>query len=755
MQGVGLRPLVLRLARELNLTGWVRNDNHGVEIEVCGQPESIEHLTKRLHQDAPPFARIDSITSRETDAPSTTDDFLILDSRGGRSATMIGQDTAVCRSCLGEMFDPNGRRWRYAFTNCAHCGPRYTICRSLPYDRARTSMKPFAMCNKCQKEYLRPEDRRLHAEGNCCPKCGPSISLLDATGQPIAGDAIETAHSLLAAGKILAIKGPGGFHLVCDAHNAASVALLRERKQRPNKPFSVMVANALSATTYVQVSVGEPGLLNLPERPIILLRKRSRCDHMLVGVAPHLQWLGVMLPFSPIHYLLFHEAAGRPQGTEWLDTTQALALAMTSANPSREPPAIGNEEALQRLAGMADAFLVHDREIVTRCDDSIACSGLGGLQLIRRARGYAPRSIKLMHGGPPVLAVGGSVRNTICVTRGDEAFVSQHIGELTNSAASDYFQEAVAHLLKMLEVSPVLVAHDLRPATPCASFAASFAEQRSIPLLGVQHHHAHIAAVLAEHHITAPVISLALDGGELGADGNIWGSELLRVEGASYERLGQLSPIKLVGNDQESRSPWRLAAALLDTLGRGDEIAARFGDQPMAEQVAHQLANDINCVKASSMGRIFDGVSALLGINLVATYSGQAGLMLEGLADRHGHADPLRGGWTIVNGQLDLKPLYAYLSEEKNAGRGAAVFHATLVEALTDWLCTVAPDGNTVAAGGGCMQNQLLGRGLRSRLSEVGLHLIEARRVPPNDGGLSLGQAWVAQHHLMRSLPGQ
>jgi len=753
VQGVGLRPLVLRLAKELNLTGWVRNDAHGVEIEVCGQPESIEHLTQRLHQDAPPLARIDAITSREAGEASVSEDFFILDSRGGRSATMIGQDTAVCRNCLADMFAPNGRRWRYAFTNCVHCGPRYTICRSLPYDRARTSLRAFTMCNKCQKEYLRPEDRRLHAEGNCCPKCGPQLSLLDAHGKPIAGDAIADTLALIKEGKIVAIKGPGGFHLVCDAHNAAAVALLRQRKQRPDKPFSVMLANALSATTYVQVSVGEPGLLNLPERPIILLKKRSSCDHALAGVAPGLQWLGVMLPFSPIHYLLFHEAAGQPHGSEWLDTTQSLALAMTSANPGREPPPIDNSEALQRLSGMADAFLLHDRDIVTRCDDSIACTGLGGLQIIRRARGYAPRSVKLMHSGPPVLAVGGPVRNTVCVTRGDEAFVSQHIGELSNVAAGDFFEEVIAHLLKMLDVSPVLVAHDLRADTHCAAFARAFADQREVPLLGVQHHHAHIAAILAEHHVTAPTMSLALDGGELGSDGTVWGSELLRVDGAHFQRLGQLAPIKLIGNDQDSRLPWRLAAALLHELGRGNEIAARFAEQPMAERIAEQLANNDDCLNASSMGRIFDGVAALLGINQVATYSGQAGLMLEGLADRHGHADALRGGWSISNGRLDLLPLYAHLADEKNAGRGAAVFHATLVEALTDWLRNVAPHGSTVAAGGGCLQNQVLSRGLRSRLAEAGLHLIEARRVPPNDGGLSLGQAWVAQHHLLRSLP--
>ena len=749
VQGVGLRPLVLRLAKELKLTGWVRNDAQGVEIEVCGQHENVERLTQRLHKDAPPFARIDSITSRYTESVSVSEDFYILDSRGGRATTMIGQDTAVCRNCLSEMFDPNSRRWRYAFTNCAHCGPRYTICRSLPFDRARTSLKAFAMCNKCQAEYRRPEDRRLHAEGNCCPKCGPQIALLDARGAAITGDAIANAFELLQAGKVLAIKGPGGFHLVCDAHNAAAIALIRERKNRHLKPFPVMVANALSATTYVQLSVGEPGLLNLPERPIILLKKRSSCDAALAGVAPELPWLGLMLPFSPIHYLLFHEAAGRPSGTEWLDKAQGFALMMTSGNPSREPPAIDNDEALRRLTGLADAFLVHDRDIVARCDDSIACSGLGGLQLIRRARGYAPRAVKLAHGGPSILAVGGPVRNTLCITRGDEAFVSQHIGELSNPAACAFFEEATAHLLKMLEVSPALVAHDLNKNTPTARFAAEFALQRGIPLLSVQHHHAHIASVLAEHHVTQPIVALALDGGEIGTDSKVWGGELLRVDGAQFERLAHLAPFKLVGDDNESRMPWRLASAFLHELGRNDEIERRFADQALATQVAVQLRTGDGVRETTSVGRLIDAAAALLGINRVSTYSGQPGLLLEGMAERFGEVTAPSGGWRIVDGQLDLMPLFALLADEKHSDHGAAIFHATLIEALSEWLCSVAPEDTTVAAAGGCLQNQILSRGLRTRLADKGRNLIEARRMPPNDGGLALGQAWVAQQYLM------
>jgi hydrogenase maturation protein HypF len=749
VQGVGFRPFVWRLAKELSLTGWVRNDAKGLEIEACGHANNVEHLIQRLHKDSPPFARIDTITSHHTDSVTVSEDFFILDSRGGRSATMIGPDTAICRDCLGDMFDPNGRRWRYAFSNCAHCGPRYTICRSLPYDRERTSLKPFAMCKKCLAEYQRPVDRRLHAEGNCCPKCGPQLSLLDASGEAISGDSIANAYSLLKEGKIVAIKGPGGFHLTCDAHDPAAVALMRKRKQRNFNPFPVMFANALSATSYVQVSVGEPGLLNLPERPIILLKKRNSCDTALPDVAPGLAWLGVTLPFSPIHYLLFHEAAGRPSGTDWLDTAQAFALLISSANPSGEPPVIENAEALQRLAGMADAFLVHDREIVTWCDDSIACSAPGGLQLIRRARGHTPRAIKLPHAGPPILAVGGQDKNTVCITRGSEAFISQPIGDLSNPAAHPYFEETIAHLLKVLEVSPSLIAHDLHGDLHSTKFATDFARQRDILTLGVQHHHAHIAAVLAEHHVTEPVISIALDGAGMGADGTLWGGELLRVDGARFERLGHLAPLKLIAGDVESGKPWRLAAAVLHALGRTDEIARRFPDQPMADDVVQQLEAGRNFQEISSMGRLLDAAAGLLGINLESAFRGQAGLLLEGMAECHGEAAPLQNGWKIDAGCLDLMPLFSALADEKNAGRGAAVFHATLVEALVDWLLSVAPAKSMVAASGGCLQNQVLGRGLRSRLGEHGLQLIEARLVPPNDGGLALGQAWVAHQYLL------
>ena len=749
VQGVGFRPLVWRLAKELGLTGWVRNDAQGVELEVCGGHEKVDALLQRLHHDAPPMARIDAITSRFTESVSVSEDFFILDSRGGRSATMIGPDMTVCRDCLAEMFDPNGRRWRYALTNCGHCGPRYSICSGLPYDRARTSLKPFAMCRKCEAEYLRAHDRRLHAEGNCCPKCGPQLSLVDASGAAIGGDPIAQTLGLIRDGRIVAVKGPGGFHLFCDARNPAAVALMRERKRRQVKPFAVMFASASSVIPYVQLRVGEPGLLALSERPIILLNKRKGCDEKLPGVAPDLPWLGVVLPFSPIHYLLFHEAAGRPAGLEWLDSEQSLALLISSGNRSREPIAIDNEEAMERLSGLADAFLLNDRTVVTRCDDSIACSGPGGLQLIRRARGYAPKAVKLPQNGPPVLAVGGPVKNAVCVTRGGEAFLSQHIGELSNPAASAGFEATIRHLLKMLEVAPSLIAHDLRRDDYTTSLIETMAHQREIPLLAVQHHHAHVAAVLAEHHINEPTFGLALDGGELGTDGTLWGGELLKIDGARFERFGHLAPISLLGDDAESREPWRLAAVMLQMLGRGQEIERRFAAQPDAARLIAELAGSGAGRRSSSLGRLFDAASGLLGFRQMQIYRDQAGLLMEGAAEGFGEAPALSAGWRIANGQLDLLPLFDYLADETNPARGAAVFYATTAAALTEWVCSVVPAGARIAAGGGCLQNQVFAGELRSRLSQRGLHLMEARRVPPSDGGLALGQAWVAQRYLL------
>ena len=748
VQGVGFRPFVWRLAKELKLSGWVRTDAKGLEIEARGPEQKIDALVERLQREAPPFSRIDSVHRRMAETQETEEGFAILNSLGGRAATMIGPDTAVCRSCLQDMFDPKGRRWRYAFTSCAHCGPRYAVCRELPFDRARTSFAGFAVCGKCQAELQRPHDRRLHTAGIGCPKCGPRLSLVDPAGNALPGDPVANALAMLRDGKILAVKGPGGFQLMCDARNVVAVAELRTRKRQPAAPFPVMFANALSATALVHVSVGEPGLLNLPERPIILLRKRNRCDAALPGVAPDLAWLGVILPVSPLHYLLFHEAAGRPEGTSWLDRAEELALVVTSGNPAGEPPAIANAEALRRLVGMADAFLMHDLELAAGAEDSVACSGPGGLQLVRRSRGYAPRAVKLPFSTPPILAFGVHDKSTVCITRGNEAFLSPHLGNLFNPLAAEALQETAERLLAVLDASPALVVHDRDAGNPASRLACEFAARRGVPCLAVQQHHAHVAAVLAEHHRDGPAYALALDGFGLGDDGKAWGGELLRVDGASYARLGHLLPLQLASGDHESGQPWRFAAGVLHALGRGGEIERRFADQPDAGGVAERLSAGVDIEETTSMGRLLDAAAGLLGICSVTRFRGQAGLLLEGLAERQGEVRPLSGGWSIEHGCLDLRPLFAALADEKNPRLGAALFHATLAAALTDWLASIAPPDATVAAGGGCLQNQVLGRGLRTGLAEAGLRLLEARRIPPNDGGIALGQAWIAQHHL-------
>jgi hydrogenase maturation protein HypF len=790
VQGVGFRPTVWRLANELKLNGWVRNDAGGVEVLLEGDTAAIDAFTRRLPLELPPLAQVRDLTWNDAPATGEFSAFDILESGAGEAATMIGFDTAVCADCLAEMFNPADRRWRYAFINCTHCGPRYTLTRRLPYDRAQTSMAAFPLCPDCAREYRDPANRRFHAEPTACAVCGPRLWLSDLVAQASlpasekdAGkDACATATlHRLQSGQIVAIKGLGGFHLACDARNAEAVQRLRERKNREEKPFAVMAANLASIADWAAVSPEEAELLQSPERPIVLLRKKPGADAVFPDIAPGLAWLGVMLPYTPIHWLLFHEAAGRPAGTRWMAQRQELALVMTSANPGGEPLVIGNDEARQRLAGIADAVLLHDREIVARCDDSVVrcvaeippvpplikggtlrSSAVGALppfpkgggggftpftQFIRRARGYTPRAIRLPRSGPSVLALGGYLKNTICVTRGDEAFVSQHIGGLDNPATCGMLIEVTAHLLGILQVRPEAVAHDLHPDFFSSRHALELAERWAVPVIAVQHHHAHIAAVAAEHAITGPILGLALDGVGLGSDGAAWGGELLRVEGADFTRLGHLSLLPLPGGDKAASQPWRMAAAALHLLGRGDEIARRFPGQPAAAQLQKVLVRGLNCPATSSLGRWFDAAAGLLGAREVMAYEGQAAMLLEGLAEKAGVVAPLPGGYVLHDdGRLDLLPLLARLADEQDAAFGAALFHATLAQGLAEWLeRAAAGEGlNTVALGGGCFLNHLLSRALTRLLAARGFSVLAARQAPPNDGGLSLGQAWVA-----------
>jgi len=745
VQGVGFRPFVWRLAQELNLDGFVRNDAEGLAIEVEGEPRALDRFVDRLAGEAPGLARIDAIEAHAA-PPRAVRGFVIEASAAGVARTGIAADVAVCDACLDELFDSRDRRYRYPFINCTQCGPRYTITGQLPYDRPNTSMRGFAQCDPCAAEYADPATRRFHAQPNACPVCGPRLTLRDARGMPIVTeDVIAAALARVTRGEIIAIKGLGGYHLACDARNAGAVARLRERKAREEKPFAVMAANWASVLPFAEVDHAARVLLTSRERPIVLLRKARDCDARLHGVAPGLAWLGVMLPYTPLQYLLFHEAAARPAETAWLAAPQPLALVMTSANPGGEPLVIGEAEAISRLAGIADAFITHDRAILARCDDSVVRSESSGPAFIRRARGFTPAPIKLPAAGPSVLATGAFLKNAVCVTRGDEAFLSQHVGDLDNAPTARAFEETAHHLLRVLAIEPEILAHDLHPDFHSTRFAAAFASERGLPAIPVQHHHAHIAAVLAEHGVEAPVIGLALDGVGLGPQGGIWGGELLSVCGASMRRIGHLRELRLPGGDRAAREPWRMAAAALHALGRGDEIAARF-DRAGASTIAQMLDRNLNCPPTSSAGRWFDAAAGLLGVRAVSAFEGQAPMLLEGLADRHGAAPALDGGWRIDGAVLDLLPLAGVLADLDDAGYGAALFHATVVAALADWTARAARNSGiaTIAFGGGCFMNRILASRLRERLERAGLRVLEAGQAPPNDGGLALGQAAIA-----------
>ena len=753
VQGVGFRPFAYRLATELGLGGWVRNDGRGGDMEVQGTVPDLERLIRDLWLKAPPLARVEGIEVREMAPHPSCLDFLIEKSRTGMVRTGVSPDAAVCAACLEELFDPADRRYRYPFINCTHCGPRYTIVRALPYDRPNTAMAAFGLCLQCRHEYGEALDRRFHAEPVACPACGPQLTLHDRDGQALAApDVISAALALIRAGQILAVKGLGGFHLVCDARRAASVARLRAAKNRNEKPFAVMAANEASISPWVRCDAGDRALLESVARPIVLLPREPDGDDPFPGVAPDLAWLGVMLPYTPLHYLLFHEAAGRPRGTAWLRQPQDLVLACTSGNVGGEPLVVDNDEAFRRLHGLADAYVVHDRDILVRCDDSVLQSNGGAPVFIRRARGYAPAPIRLPAGGPSVLALGGALKNTICLTRGDEAFVSQHLGDLDNVAACAALEETVEHLLKVLDIRPERVAHDLHPDFHGSRFALAFADALGLPTVAVQHHHAHIAAVMAEHGLHGPCLGLALDGVGMGSDGTPWGGELLRVEEGGFQRLGHLRPLALPGGDRAAREPWRMAASALHALSRGSEIIHRFPHEG-AEVVARMLGLGFNAPPTSSAGRLFDAAAGLLGVKDYASFEGQAALLLESLALRRGRVAPLAGGYMLEEGGiLDLLPLLDHLADLDDPAFGAALFHATLARGLVEWAAHASAHSGIrrVALGGGCFVNVILRTAVRKGLEEAGLEVFEARRLPPNDGGLSLGQAWVAQTALLQ-----
>ncbi len=716
VQGVGMRPFVHRLASENGLAGFVRNGADGVTIEVEGN--RIADFIARLTAETPPLARIDALTI-ETLTPAGDAGFAIRASTFGRAATRVVADAATCPGCLAELFDPASRFFQYPFVNCTQCGPRYTITRRLPYDRGHTAMAGFAMCAACAADYADPLNRRFHAEPIACPSCGPCLS------HPIA--AIAAA---LRTGRIVALKGIGGFHLLCDARNEAVVAELRRRKSREAKPFAVMLANAASLAAVARPTDAEIALTASVARPVVLMQAVR--DALAPSVAPGLVRVGAMLAYAPPHRLLFAELAGTAGAGHDPAAANPVVLVATSANPGGEPLVVDDAEAQRRLAGIADLIVTHDRPIVVRADDSVAQIVAGTPALLRRARGFVPDPIELPADGPDVLALGGHLKSTVTVTRGREAFVSQHIGDLDTADTVAFYRQTVSHLLSVLDVTAERVICDLHPDYR----STRIADEIDLPCVRVQHHAAHVAAVAGEHGLTGRVLGLALDGHGMGPEGENWGGEMLLVEGARWRRLGGLFPLPLPGGDLAAREPARMAAAALAALGRAPEITHRFRRLPFARPMAAYLSQPGLCPVTSSMGRLFDAASGLLGLCPVQAYEGQAAMELEALV-----TDPriTPGGFALDQGVLDYRPLLSMLADGIDPQEGANLFHGTLIAGLTAWVATT---GETdVVLGGGCLANQVLAEGLRAALARSGITAHLAQKLPPGDGGLSFGQA--------------
>ncbi len=745
VQGVGFRPFVWRKATQLHLVGEVCNTGRGVLIDAQGERNSLQALEAALQHDLPPLARIDDISI--SDVPLRTDwhDFNIVDSLdSGGTAAMIPVDTAVCDACVEELFSPDNRRWRHAFIGCTDCGPRFTLTLRTPYDRAHTSMAMFDMCEACAREYHDPADRRFHAEPIACPHCGPRLRFeIWHTAAQDEDDPIAAAWRLIEAGGIVAVQGLGGFHLVCDARRADTVTCLRKRKRRPAKPFATMTPNAASAARWAHLTDEDGCLLNSAARPIVLLPLRGDRPDALTGVAPGLRHLGLMLPSTPVHYLLFHAALGQPPGWDWLREAHDLIWIATSANLSGQPLLIDPDQARSDLADIADGMLYHDRAIAARCDDSVILSrGRADPLWLRRARGQVPQPLELPRDGPAVLALGGYLNNCFTVTEGRRAWVSQHIGDLSSAAACYALEEAVENWLSYWRITPQIVVCDLQPDIHSSRLAARLAQTRGLPLVTVQHHHAHVAAVLAEHGHEGPALGLVLDGFGLGEDGDAWGGELLRVDEGRAERLGHLTPLPLPGGDAAARAPWRMALALLHRLGEHHRLPVGV-DAKTAAHVHMQIERGLNCPQTTSLGRWFDAIAGLAGLCPQQSYEGEAAMKLEALARPVAVHETL---WRIDGLCLDLLPLAERLAAARDATAIASLWHAVLARALADWIIHAmnATGLTTVALAGGCCANQLLIRGLTEALIDTPCRLLQARQLPPGDGGISLGQAWVA-----------
>jgi hydrogenase maturation protein HypF len=770
VQGVGFRPFVYGLAVRHNLKGFIYNTSEDVRIEVEGSAEAVRQFEQELKTKAPPLAHIENVTIKYQPVQG----YEKFDIRSSQAQTgkyqLISPDVATCQPCLGELLNPADRRYRYPFTNCTNCGPRFTIIEDMPYDRAKTTMRYFKMCPECQAEYDNPLDRRFHAQPNACPKCGPHVELVDSNGNLVTkSDPIGTASRLLKKGKIVAVKGLGGFLLACDATNEDAVRTLRERKRRPAKPLAVMVGTVAEAKLHCHVSPEEEKLLTSPQSPIVLMRWREDST-VSQAVAPRLKFLGVMLPYTPLHHVLLRDTS-RP-------------LVMTSGNLSEEPIARDNDEALRRLCGIADYFLMHNRDIYSRYDDSVAMVERGTPQLVRRARGYAPYPIRLPFRMKQVLACGAEDKNTFCLTRDNYAFVSQHIGDMENIETLEHFEQTISLYKRLFHIEPEVIAYDLHPDYLPTKYALELG-QSGVKLVPVQHHHAHIASCLADNGLEGPAIGVAFDGTGMGIDGNIWGGEFLVADRHSFRRWGHLEYLPLPGGAAAIKKPYRIAIgyilsllgeeALKDVMASPDDIGAKQSQRGSVGQtseaeieiIKRQIERKVNSPLTSSMGRLFDAVSALLGIRGEIDYEGQTGVELEmtaysviaespsakrlneALSDAseaypYGIAED--GAMKIVLLKDMFSAVLEDLRQDIPLGKISVKFHSAVARMINEMCCSIAGESGItrVALSGGVFQNRLLLRKAVDLLEASNLHVLTHRQVPCNDGGISLGQAVIA-----------
>ncbi|OEU69080.1 MAG: carbamoyltransferase HypF [Desulfovibrio sp. S3730MH75] len=788
VQGVGFRPFIYKTALKFNLSGNVRNSPEGVLIEIQGSPQNHAAFDNALDNDLPRLAKIVSLKKEDLDLLEGESEFCILSSTAGEGhCVLISPDVATCPDCFDDMSDPNNRRYEYPFTNCTNCGPRYTITRSIPYDRPVTSMSCFPLCNSCSEEYTNPLDRRFHAQPNACAECGPEVWLTDNEGIKIHGDhnGLHKLAELLSEGKIAAVKGLGGFHLVCDASNPAAVKTLRERKNRPDKPLAVMVQDIAEASKIADLSPNDHELLEGLQRPIVLAPK-SKSYSLAPDIAPDTSFIGLMVPYTPLHQVLIKYFAKL--------SSSPAALVMTSGNMSSVPICIGNREALKRLADIADIFLFHNRDILIRVDDSVTRSvpefdetgadkldapsaGTGFRTLfMRRARGYTPSPVFLEQDGPCVLGTGPELKNTLCITKGDQAFSSQHIGDMQTLETVDFWKEMRSHLQNILQVKPELIVHDLHPDYLSTELASEIRLAENIPTTPLQHHYAHIYAVLAENKHSGPALGLALDGTGLGEDRTIWGGECLLInnEKLTHKRLARFTHLRLPGGEAAVREPWRIAWGAARDLGLDtDQLLLPENLKAGVNMLNQMLDKNINSPATSSCGRLFDAVSAMLGLCTTITYEGQAAIILEKIQDfeelgkyccpiQKSHVDPTdyhneHGDHDEHNNEIIeicTGELFKQAFNDHVAGVSVGIisrkFHAGLIIGLADCAELIAKETGimTVGLSGGVMQNLTLAVELPIELQKRGLKPLVHRFLPPNDGCISLGQAVYGQKLL-------